>query len=62
VKKTDRKVRFCDICTDFKCKFCDDNFDPKKPYETTIFHQIEKDLTRVDTKKAKMILSLVPVM
>ena len=58
VKKTDRKVRFCDMCTEFKCKFCDKNFDPKKPHETTTFHQIEKDLTRVDTKKAKMIVDL----
>jgi hypothetical protein len=59
VKKTDRHVRFCEMCDEsYRCKLCDKTFDRKKTFETTSYHQIQKDLTRVDKGKANMIVDL----
>ena len=59
VKKTDRYVRFCENCDEKrKCKLCDKAFDKQKSVGTTSFHQIKKDLTRLDKDKAEMIVDL----
>ena len=56
VKKTDRKVKYCENCDDkSKCTLCDKTFGRK---ESTSFHQIKKDLISYRKDKAKMIVDL----
>ena len=63
-RKTDNmyftKVKFCVKCDGSdKCKQCDKLFDRRKSYESTSFHQIQKDITGFMTENAvEMIVDL----
>ena len=51
-RKTDLRVKFCEECVPgFKCKVCDKTFETNGKFQTTSYHQLEKDFTNFLVKK-----------